>query len=306
MASVPTRLANHRHPLEVMRLGLQLYLHAGLGCRGVSSVLRLLAGYLPPGVPVATTVLNWCCRLGLGVLRRALARHDDWIFIIDHTVALGELKCLVVLGIRASRLPETGYSPSHGDMTVLAVEVMENSTGLRVAAVLEQVSARTGVPVQIVCDHGRRSAQGHCTVPPTGAALRRDLRHLPCGGDATEGALARARALACVPATGGHDFAPIPADRLGVSAAAAPAHQSTLHGDRRPYQVGAVPARLSRSGRFQPHRAGVRVQRRRLGAAVRSAGQAPCRAFARPDRTALRHARGVVLGALRAWRHGVG
>jgi hypothetical protein len=37
-----------------------------------------------------------------------LERRDDWIFVIDHTVALGELKCFVVLGIPAARLPETG------------------------------------------------------------------------------------------------------------------------------------------------------------------------------------------------------
>jgi hypothetical protein len=230
MALVPTRLANHRHPLAVMRLGLQLYLHAGLGCRGVGAVLRLLAGRLPPGVPAATTVLNWCCRLGLGVLRRALPRHDDWIFVIDHTLALGALKCLVVLGIPASRLPETGYSPCHSDMTVLVVEVMANSTGLRVAAVLEQVSARTGMPVQIVCDHGRRPAQGHRAVPPTGAALRGDLRHLPAAArdfDArTPSACPEARHQNCMNAAGlcggGLNSLPggplfIPANALGVA-----------------------------------------------------------------------------------------
>jgi hypothetical protein len=159
-APTPTRVANHRHPLEVMQLSLLLYLHGGVGCRGVGWVLRLLAGCLPPGVPASTTVLNWCCRLGLDVLRRAPQRRDDWIFVIDHTVALGELKCFVVLGIPAARLPETGYSPRHGDMTVLAVEVMASSSGVRVAAVLEQVSARTGVPVQIVCDHGSDLRKG--------------------------------------------------------------------------------------------------------------------------------------------------
>ncbi len=159
-AAAPTRVANHRHPLEVMQLSLQLYLHGGFGCRGVGWVLRLLAGYLPPGVPASTTVLNWCCRLGLGVLRRVPQRRGDWIFVIDHTVALGELKCFVVLGIAAARLSETGYSPRHGDMTVLAVEVMANSSGVRVAAVLEQVSARTGMPVQIVCDHGSDLRKG--------------------------------------------------------------------------------------------------------------------------------------------------
>lgn len=105
---VPTRLANHHHSLEVMQISLLLYLHASFGCRGVSWVLRLLAGYLPLGVPAPTTVLNWCCRLGLADLQRPLPRRDDWIFVIDETVGLGELKCLIVLGIPAGRLAETG------------------------------------------------------------------------------------------------------------------------------------------------------------------------------------------------------
>lgn len=159
-AQVATRIANHHHSLEVIQLSLQLYLHTSLGCRGVSWIQRLLADYLPPGVPASTTVLNWCCRLGLGVLQRAPPRRDDWIFVIDHTMALGTLKCFVVLGIPASRLPESGYSPCHDDMTVLAVDVAPSSTGAQVAAVLEQVSARTGVPVQIVCDHGSDLRKG--------------------------------------------------------------------------------------------------------------------------------------------------
>jgi hypothetical protein len=160
LSLVPTRVANHHHSLEVMQLSLQLYLHASFGCRGVSWVLRLLAGYLPLSVPASTTVLNWCCRLGLAVLQRLPARRDDWIFVIDETVGLGELKCLVVLGIPAARLAETGYSPRHCDMTVLAVEVTANSTGVWVAAVLQQVSARSGVPVQIVSDHGSDVRKG--------------------------------------------------------------------------------------------------------------------------------------------------
>jgi len=159
-ALVPTRLTNHHHSLEVMQLSLQLYLHASFGCRGVSWVLRLLAGYLPLSAPAATTVLNWCCRLGLAVLQRPPTRRDDWIFVIDETVGLGALKCLIVLGIPAGRLAETGYSPRHYEMTVLAVEMTANSTGVWVAAVLDQVSARTGVPVQIVADHGSDVRKG--------------------------------------------------------------------------------------------------------------------------------------------------
>jgi hypothetical protein len=234
-APTPTRVANHRYCLEVMQLSLLLYLHGGVGCRGAGWVLRLLARYLPAGVPASTTVLNWCCRLGLDVLRRAPQRRDDWIFVIDHTVALGELKCFVVLGIPAARLPETGYSPRHGDMTVLAVEVMASSSGVRVAAVLEQVSARTGVPVQIVCDHGSDLRKGIALFRRQAPELRGDLRHLPCRRHAVEGALARQRTLAGVSETGGHHLEPLPTDRPGVSAAAAPAHQGALHGRRCAY-----------------------------------------------------------------------
>jgi len=159
-ALVPTRVTNHYHSLEVMQLSLQLYLHASFGCRGVSGVLRLLAGYLPLGVPASTTVLNWCYRLGLAVLQRPLPRRDDWMFVVDLTVALGELKCLVVLGMPVARLAESGYSPRHRDMTVLAVAVTASSTGVWVAAVLEQVATRTGVPVQIVADHGSDVRKG--------------------------------------------------------------------------------------------------------------------------------------------------
>ena len=155
-----TPVANHHYSLEVMQLCLQLYLPTSLGCRGVSWVMGILGTYLPVGTPAHTTVLNWVYRVGLGVLQRPVPRRDDWIFILDQTIALGELKCLVVLGIPASRLTETGYSPRHRDMTVLAVEITASSTGLWVEAVLQQVAARTGEPVQIVSDHGSDLRKG--------------------------------------------------------------------------------------------------------------------------------------------------
>jgi hypothetical protein len=159
-ARVPTRLTNHYYSVEAIQLSLQLSLHASFGCRGVSWVLRLVAGSLPLGAPVATTVLNWSDRLGLAALQRPPARRDDWIFVVDETVGLGALKCLIVLGIPAGRLAETGYSPRHCEMTVLAVEVTPHSSGVWVAAVLEQVSTRTGAPVQIVADHGSNLRKG--------------------------------------------------------------------------------------------------------------------------------------------------
>jgi hypothetical protein len=112
------------------------------------------ASFSQEAPPTYTTVLNWVYRCGLAVLNRAPERRDDWIYIADHTIALGPSKCLVVLGIPASELPTTGYSPSHHALQVLAVEVTTHSTGPWVAEVLERVAQRTGPPVQIVADYG--------------------------------------------------------------------------------------------------------------------------------------------------------
>jgi hypothetical protein len=159
-ALLATPVAHHHYSLEVMELCLQLYLHTNLGCRGVSLVMQILENVLPVSSPAYTTVLHWVYRLGLAVLQRPLPRRDDWIFIVDQTIALGELKCLVVLGIPASHLANTGYSPKHRDMFVLAVEITAHSTGLWVEEILKRVAERAGEPVQIVSDHGSDLRKG--------------------------------------------------------------------------------------------------------------------------------------------------
>jgi len=155
-----TPVANHHYSLEVMELSVHLYLHVHLGCRRVTEVLRRLSAPQVVEVPAYTTVLNWCYRLGLALLQRPVPRREDWIFILDLTLACGELKCLVLLGLPASRLTETGYSPRHTDMTVLAVEITTKSTGVWIEGVLTRVAQQVGEPVQILSDHGADVRKG--------------------------------------------------------------------------------------------------------------------------------------------------
>lgn len=150
----------HHYSVMVMQLSMRMYLHATLGSRGVAWVLTLLDAAFPVAAPAYTTVLNWIYRCGLAVLNRPPERREDWIYIADHTIALGSSKCLVILGIAASALPQTGYSPSHRAMRVLAVEVTSHSTGPWVAEVLGRVAQRTGAPVQIVADRGSDLRKG--------------------------------------------------------------------------------------------------------------------------------------------------
>lgn len=150
--------AGHHYPVLVIQLTLRLYLQVALGSRGVARVLQLWP--TPLAAPRHTTVLNWVYRCGLYVLNRAVERCPDWIWIADHTIAIGPLKCLVILGIPARALAAVGYRPRHHDLQVLAVECTVQSTGAWVAAVFARVAQRCGVPRQIVADAGSDLRQG--------------------------------------------------------------------------------------------------------------------------------------------------
>jgi hypothetical protein len=102
--------AGHHYSTMVMQLAIRMVLDASVGSRGVHRVLDLLGTYFPVPAPAYTTVLNWLYRGGLHVLKRPVERRTDWILVLDHTIALGQSKGLVVLGIPASQLERTGYS----------------------------------------------------------------------------------------------------------------------------------------------------------------------------------------------------
>lgn len=106
--------AGQCYPVLVIQLTLRLYLHVALGSRGVARVLQLLP--TPLAAPTHRTVLNWLYRYGLYVLNRAVERGTDWIWIADHTIAIGPLKCLVILGIPASALAAIRDRPSYRDL----------------------------------------------------------------------------------------------------------------------------------------------------------------------------------------------
>jgi len=93
-------------------------------------------------------------RFGLHVLEMKIEYRKDWIFIFDQTIELGQVKCLVVLGIPMAKLMETGYNLKHQDMQVLAMEIMTHSTGVLVCEKLEAICERVGEPVQVLSDHG--------------------------------------------------------------------------------------------------------------------------------------------------------
>jgi len=71
--------------------------------------------------PRWTLVRQWLCRMGIDELTHSLERHDDWIWLADHSNQIGKAKVLMILGIRQRQLPLPGQTLRHQDVRVLAI-----------------------------------------------------------------------------------------------------------------------------------------------------------------------------------------
>lgn len=129
---------------------------AGASLRGTSRILTVLAealGWLAP-IPHWTTGRLWLLRLGHAMLTGAKEPAQDWAWLIDHSVQIGQEKCLVILGIRLRDLPPRGQCLKHTDLQEIALVPRKSWTRQEVDEVLEAAAQKTGVPRVIVDDHG--------------------------------------------------------------------------------------------------------------------------------------------------------
>ena len=113
-------------------------------------------------VPHFTTVRCWLLRLGHYNLHRPKEHGDDWVWIIDHSNQIGQEKCLLILGVRASQLPAPGedFPLRLAQMEPIELEPVKVSDKEVVYRQLEANTAKTGVPRAIISDHGGDLAGG--------------------------------------------------------------------------------------------------------------------------------------------------
>ena len=109
---------------------------------------------LPMDIPHWTTGRLWLMRLGHAMLTMPLEQADDWAWLADHSVQIGQEKCLAILGIRLRDLPKPGQSLRHHDLHLIALVPRTSWTRQEVADALEKAAERTGVPRVIVNDRG--------------------------------------------------------------------------------------------------------------------------------------------------------
>lgn len=185
-------LANHHYSLGQIAGALSLVLDCRGSLRGTALatglINRLLGGQQQ--APSPTTVRSWLLRVGLYQLQRPLEQAGDWGWIVDHTVQIGELKCMIIISFRLSQWQQReDRRLSYKDVELVGLWPVRTSTGEIVDEQLKSAIARTGLPCLIVSDDGRDLHRGlalfqerHPTVPwiydikhKTASLLKREL-----------------------------------------------------------------------------------------------------------------------------------
>jgi hypothetical protein len=151
----------HGYAVGVQCLFLRLVLQ-GVSLRCVPRALTIVSEALGMSLPIPhwTTGRLWLLRLGHALLTMTLAKSDDWAWLIDHSVQIGQEKCLVILGIRLKDLPERGECLQHTDLHLVDLIPRKSWTRQEVDEALEVASQRTGIPRVIVDDQGVDIAGG--------------------------------------------------------------------------------------------------------------------------------------------------
>jgi hypothetical protein len=150
----------HSYSTSMIYMGISQVVRAYSGFRGGMRSLDIMSEVMGVDTPGYSSIRLWCYRVGLFMLERPLEHRSDWIYIMDITVELGQIKCLLILGVHGSRFSEGNFCLGMHDPEVLAVEILEHSTGDVVAECLERLSAQTGIPRQIVADQGSDLKKG--------------------------------------------------------------------------------------------------------------------------------------------------
>jgi hypothetical protein len=135
---------------------LALVLRTGTRLQRAADVLSMHWNWCGLNVGAASyySVRLWLLRLGLYQLSRPKIQADDCIWIMDHTMQLGERKCLIVVGLRQSAWDAKHRVLSHEDVELINLVPVTESNGKVVYRQLKAAAAKTGVPRTIVSNHG--------------------------------------------------------------------------------------------------------------------------------------------------------
>ncbi|WP_199273254.1 hypothetical protein [Microcystis aeruginosa] len=159
----PLKISGHHYTAQTIQISVQQIIEAGNSYRGVATTMKILFQSSSIKSPHYSSIRQWVERIGLFELMRDKKR-DDWIYIVDLTLQLGQEKALIISGVSESlwtnQILERGGALRHTDGEILGIEVTESATGEWIQEMLEKVTLQVGIPRQIVADSGSNLKKG--------------------------------------------------------------------------------------------------------------------------------------------------
>jgi hypothetical protein len=150
-----------------------------IGIRSIPCVLKCIQDFfgMELKIPTRDAIRNWICRNGVAIMEQAVKR-DDWIWMIDHSVQLGKMCVLVVLGIARDTVP-IGRPLQREDMTPLAVLASDSRKKEVVYEQLRGVSEKLGMPLAIISDGASELREAANQLVPLGfsGVCLDDIKH---------------------------------------------------------------------------------------------------------------------------------
>ncbi len=148
--------AHHTYSVGHVTLFVTLVLKGVISLRATERVFAIFVSALslPLTCPSWSSGRLWLLRLGYYKLKRAKEQAEDWVWIVDHSVQVGQEKVLVILGVRLSALPYPERSLGYEDVEPIALYPVKKSNGSVVYQQLEETVEKTGLPRTIVGDKG--------------------------------------------------------------------------------------------------------------------------------------------------------
>lgn len=147
-------LPNHEYGPKMISLAINCARTVGL--RAAERVLALFRDWLGVDIRIPTwsTIRTWLLRVGLAQIAdpTTFERADDWVWLVDHSNQIGQDKVLLVLAVRASRIPPPGQALRHEDVIVLRLEPGTQWKREDVAKVYLELEEAFGTPRAVLSD----------------------------------------------------------------------------------------------------------------------------------------------------------
>lgn len=152
-----SNLERHRYSVEAVEAAVRLKLETSASFHAVVDGLGIVASvYSLSEFPHAihhSTLITWIKKIGYYELTKSLDKRYAWIIIIDESVQIGQVKLLVIQGIRVIDLP-ADRALQLTDLQTLFASSATSWSGDKIAEALVIVKERVGEIAYAVSDNG--------------------------------------------------------------------------------------------------------------------------------------------------------